>query len=439
MLLRLRLANHRSIRDQVELSLVSTRMRAQHPPDSDWANATNRIAGIYGANASGKSTVLHGFRFLTDAVRQSATSWSDRQSFPHTPFAFDAESRRQSSLYEVDFTVTGVRHTYGFRTKSNGIEEEWLYAYPTARRRMLFERSAEDIEFGRTLPGDNVRIGRALRPTQLFLSLAAANKHSYLSPVRRQIIDHFRFARFDETDQEVRLRYVMRLLADQDALKEAEALLQLADLGISALHVQDVELPAKVREIARKMLESITPTGGAPILASDFDNFIRDYYEKQFRFIHGSEPDDLDHGLPISDESSGTVAWLALAVPALESLRNGDTFVVDEIDSSLHPRLTARLIGFFRNPTLNTHGSQLIFTSHDTSLLGRLHGELLAPEEVWATEKDATGGTDLYSLAEFSVRGRDNLERRYLQGRYGGVPVIGNEALVAELARKSAS
>lgn len=109
MLLRLRLANHRSIRDQVELSLVSTRMRAQHPPEGDWANATNRVAGIYGANASGKSTVLHGFRFLINAVRYSATRWGERQSFPYAPFAFDTGSRRQSSLYEIDFTVDGVR------------------------------------------------------------------------------------------------------------------------------------------------------------------------------------------------------------------------------------------------------------------------------------------------------------------------------------------
>src|SRR5574342_1009260 len=116
MLLRLRLANHRSIKDEVELSFVSSRLRAAHAPGGDWASFTNRVAGIYGANASGKSTILTGLKFLVDAVQYSATLWSDQTVFPHSPFAFDPESAARSSLYEVDFTAEGVRYTYGFRS-----------------------------------------------------------------------------------------------------------------------------------------------------------------------------------------------------------------------------------------------------------------------------------------------------------------------------------
>lgn len=441
MLLRLRLANHRSARDEVELSLVSSQLRTVHPPGGDWARVTNRVAGIYGANASGKSTVLSGLRFVADAVRDSATRWSDETTFPHQPFALDAESKGQPSLYEIDFTIMGVRNTYGFRSSVRGVDEEWLYSYPEGRRRLLFERApGEKMEFGRNLAGDNVRISKALRPTQLFVSLAGANRHPVLAEVRHHIVRHFRFAQFDEGDQRARLRYVIRLLAEETALKEAEALLSLADLGISGLEVVDMEVPDDVREAVRRIFDTIGPSGegSGKRRERDVDAFFEEF-RKQLSFVHGPEPGRGESRLTITDESSGTVAWLALAVPALESIRTGTTFVVDEIDSSLHPRLTASLIGLFKDDDLNKKASQLVFTSHDTSLLGRLHGNLLLPEEVWLTEKSVNGVTDLYSLAEFSVRERDNLERRYMHGRYGAVPTVSQERLSASLKAKLAS
>lgn len=440
MLLRLRLANHRSIKDEAELSLISARFRGAHPAEGTWADVTNRVAGIYGANASGKSTVLDGFRFLATAVRNSASHWADRSAFPYHPFAFDAKSRSSPSLYEIDFTVADVRYAYGFRSGPEGIVEEWLYSYPSARRRILFERQGDgEIRFGRTLPGENVRMARGIRPTQLFLSLAALNNHPALGRIRHEIIGHFLFAQFSEVDQHARLRHVMQLLSDEKTLREAEALLNAADTGIAALKIQDIEPPEAFRETLARFFQIFESEGGPETdNRPEFERLMREY-RKQFKFFHAGAAEDPESALTINDESSGTVAWLALAVPALQAVRRGHTFVIDEIDSSLHPRLTASLIHLFKDEQLNRHGAQLIFTTHDTSLLGRLHGDTLGPDEIWLTEKNASGGTELYSVAEFPVRDRDNLERRYMQGRYGAVPMISWQTLRGQLAERDAS
>lgn len=428
MLLRFRMANHRSIRDEATLSLVSSSMRGTTPPQGDWRAATLRVAGIYGANASGKSTVLHALDHCVSIVRNSATAWAEHDRLPHTPFALAAEYRTTPSLYELDFTVDGVRYTFGFRALPAGVEEEWLYSYPTGRRRLLYERTGQDFEFGRHLPGENVRIGKVTRPTSLFLSSAANNRHPFLSPIHHYISRRLRFARLNEPDRTERLQWVVGLMEDNDARRTAEGLLRFADFGVNGIELYDEPIPDELREALRAFMGSLRSATAAGEPAKNVEEVLA-ISERQLQFIHDGQDGEADARLTVSQESSGTVAWLCLAVPALDAIRKGEAFVVDEIDSSLHPSLTSKLISMFKDPETNKRGAQLIFTSHDTSLLGRLHGKLLSPEEVWLTEKASNGATELYSAAEFSVRARDNLERRYLQGRYGAVPIFSRSEL----------
>jgi hypothetical protein len=151
--------------------------------------------------------------------------------------------------------------------------------------------------------------------------------------------------------------------------------------------------------------------------------------------VSGSpESDDMrllfEHGtsgslLGLQDESDGTRAWLELLLTVLAVLRAGDVLVVDEIDASLHPLLTTRLVGLFRDPETNPRGAQLIFSTHDASLLGTMLGEeVLARDQVWFVEKDAEGASSLYPLTDFKPRTGENTERRYLGGSYGAVPVL---------------
>jgi len=419
MLLRFRTANHRCFRDPVELSLVSARARGVIPAGGDWIGATTRVAGIYGANASGKSTVLHALEFLCSAVARSATSWGDRDKFVHVPFALSHKHRSQNSTYEIDILVDGVRYTYGFESNVNGISSEWLYSYPVGKRRLLFERIGEHeprFVFGRTLQGENITMSKLVRPTALFLSVAANNNHPVLGRIHHRVANHIRYAQFDESDQDLRLKFVQKLIEDKELQRQTEALLRFADLGILRVELSEREIDDEFRSTVERILV-------AARVGNTIDDVIGDL-RKEIRFRHQSDDPGESISFSLADESSGTKAWLSLAVPALDSLKYGGTFLVDEIDSSLHPRLTAALIGIFKDPRINKSGAQLIFTSHDTSLMGPLLGKVLASDEIWFTEKGTDGSAELSALEEFKFRDSDNFERRYLHGRYGAVPMV---------------
>ncbi|MGW0586185.1 AAA family ATPase [Streptosporangium sp. NPDC002607] len=135
---------------------------------------------------------------------------------------------------------------------------------------------------------------------------------------------------------------------------------------------------------------------------------------------------------------TGDQRWaLPIGIPVFRSLDRGSLLIVDELDSSLHPYLSAQLVKLFREPETNPLGAQLIFTSHDATLLGRIQGEeVLHRDHVWFTEKDECGATELFPLSDFKPRKDENRERRYLTGRYGAVPIVNDELFAAALSRR---
>jgi AAA15 family ATPase/GTPase len=132
-------------------------------------------------------------------------------------------------------------------------------------------------------------------------------------------------------------------------------------------------------------------------------------------------------------ESRGTQMWFSYIGPVLKTLRDGGVLVVDELDASLHPRLSSEILRLFAGRDTNPHGGQLVFSTHDTSLLSSLVDHRLAREQVWFTEKDTSGATILYPLSDFRPRKNEALERGYLQGRYGGVPIVDFSELAEQL------
>lgn len=148
---------------------------------------------------------------------------------------------------------------------------------------------------------------------------------------------------------------------------------------------------------------------------------------RELRFVHGVA----ETLFTLDDESAGTRNWLDLLPTVLTALEQGRTVVVEEIDASLHPLLTAQLIGLFQESATNPHQAQLVFTTHDTSLLGTMLGdEVLEPDQVWFVEKDATGVSSVYALSDFTPRKDQNTERRYLDGRYGAVPILDRQDFI---------
>lgn len=426
MLLRFSLENHKSLRDRVELDLVSSTLTAQRPKDGDWTAVVHPVAGIFGANASGKSTVLNALAYAQAAVQHSATTWLKSKRPPRAPFLLDDEHPNLPSTYSFDIVIDGIRHEYGFSISPDGIDSEWLIDYPNGRRRLLFDRvwEREDrFEFGRALPRSS-SIAAGVSRRELLLSRAAVLEHPGLTRVASAITDEIELALFGDSYQQERIEAIIDAVVEgTTSFEEIVTLLRVADIGIESVSVREEEVPERMRTLFATLNDTFRksrPEGGDGQETGQLE-FAFDEVMHHLEFFHHGRSGK-NRSLGLGDESTGTISWLSLAVPAVEALRRGSVLLVDEIDASLHPHLSSVLIGMFLDRELNRKGAQLIFTSHDTFLLSPQAEAPLDPEQVWFTEKTTDGAVELFSLAEFPNRKADNVARRYLSGRYGAVP-----------------
>jgi uncharacterized protein len=425
-LIQFRVENHRSLRDEQVFSLVASSDRAgAHVFRSEGlGEALVPVAAIYGANASGKSNVLGSLDFMRRAIRDSQRRW-DVDGTPRDPFLLSGKAE-EPSLYEVDIIVGGVRYRYGFQLSSSRIEEEWLFAWPHGRKAMWFERDGERFEFGKTLHGENEAIRNLTRPNSLFMSAAAQNNHVALLPIFRHFLA-WRMSLSRRSDSLASSEIVERLDARGGATDRA-AILQLlrdADTGIVDVRVASVEESTKRLESVKRR-GTVLAEGTADLAA--VEALVQAAVRRApgtVLFRHRSA-DDERAWLPLSAESAGTIALLNLAPCVVDALRSGSLLCIDELEASMHPTLALRLVRMFNDPAHNPNGAQLVFSTHDTNLLGTVAGEpVLRRDQVWFTEKDDRGATHLYPLTDFHPRKEENLERGYLQGRYGAIPFLG--------------
>lgn len=419
MLLRFRVSNFRSLRDEQELSMIASSRddRGAVVHLEDLGLEVLRVAAIYGANAAGKSNVLDALRFMCEAVKKSHRNWKPDGPVPREPFLLDSAARSAPSFFEADFLLEGVRYRYGFKLDDEQVLEEWLYAFPHKRPQLWFRRdygASEPFEFGKQLKGNHRVIAGLTRKNSLFFSVAAENNHPALLPV------YSWFGRIDFADIKNRSQRVSLTahLLDEDERRSALLdLIRLADLGISDFSLSDEPLTPFSVEVLRLASKESRQEAAA------VENLLAKLKHKRVALLHatGQEP----VALAFDKESGGTHAWFALVGRILLTLEKGSVLCVDELDASLHPHLAFEVIRIFEDPVRNPRGAQLIFNTHDTTLLGNLLGEpALRRDQVWFVEKDGTGATHLYPLTEFKPRKSENLERGYLQGRYGAVPFI---------------
>ncbi|MGD8214816.1 AAA family ATPase [Aestuariimicrobium sp. Y1814] len=411
-LLSFTVSNHKSVRDEAVLDLTIPGWHTLHPHKGrTWAQSALPVAGIFGPNASGKSNVIDALHYALSAVQASATEWLGLPAHPYEPFALVPDDGLRPSRYEFDFVVEGIRHRYGFAMDESGVTGETLEYLPSTRWRQLISRDtrAGTLTF-------HTSLGAPFTPArrELILSRATVLEHPQLSDISRALTEGIDVSRLGDNYRQYRLQAIIEALSngvlDLDGLA---TLLSIADVGIQKASLREDELTPEAVEMLAKIRE---------IFPADSPNEAKSLNEQVRRSLEFTHAGATDRSLPLQVESSGTVAWLALIVPAVDALRNGGLLVVDEIDSSLHSHLVEVVLGYFMDETVNRHGAQLIFTSHDTYLLGNDMRLKLSPEQVWFTEKDREGATSLFSLAEFPRHKDANVARRYLAGRYGATP-----------------
>ena len=389
MLIQFTIENHRSIRDNAVISFAASKDKSLescliHPDDK---KALLPVLAVYGANAAGKSNVLHALMTMKDMIVGASSKLSKGQKLPWEPFAGNSAP----TSFEIMHIYNQVRYVYGFSFDAKKIYTEYLYHWPNGREALIFSRENGVYEFR-----DNVNEQTTLSNRTLDNKLYLVSSNDWNLPQTENAYKWFLEkltgilelpAASSETVAEI-------VRSDEQKARVLREML-LADLGIS-----DVS----IKTVAGKKDETVITT--------------------THRMI--DENGNTEHfQLLMDQESSGTQRFFSRIGGWLQALENGSLLVVDEIERSMHPLLTRRLIEMVQDSSININGAQLIFTTHDALLLDL---NLLRRDQIWFAEKNEKScATELYSLASFSPRKGENIRKGYLQGRFGAIPFIGGD------------
>ena len=415
MLVQFTVENFLSIRDKVYLSLEPSK-DSEHPENlitkGDY-KAVNSVA-IYGANASGKSSLFKAITVALIMIRNS-NNVQVTDKLPMTPFKFDFESRNKPTSFEFTFIAKdGRKYIYGFSATTEKVVEEYLYCYNTSKPTLLFDLNEnEKPKFNRAY---KVKLEAAYQmntANKLFLATATTwNVECTKSPFEwlAESIDTF-------TDVMVLGGVAFEKYRTDENRKYIEFtknLLKQADINISSIEVDAKEVmggPALPFQIVVQG-KIIPPNEG-----KHYDVEITTGYT-----VVDENGEKTEFSLTLQEESIGTQLLFFYGPLLKDAFEKGKTIVLDEIDKSMHPSLVKFIMNLFRDPDVNKNGAQLIVTTHETGILSL---DMFRRDQIYFTEKDSKSGvTDLYSLDEFSVRKTENIEKGYLMGRYGAIPFL---------------
>ncbi len=411
MLIQFSFKNFKSFRDEATLDLSAAKM-------TEFSERVVKIgnekilpmAVIYGANASGKSNIYNAFEYMADYVIESFKYGDEEEKFEEykpTPFLFDSVSETEESSFEVYFTIPGDNsertYNYGFCIDRYGVTEEWLNSKARTARKFtpVFYRSVEeDVLDLSGLPKssqDNIRV--ALEKQVLISSLGAKLKVNKCKDIR----DWFLANEFADFGNPFTNFFLSRRLPKG--------------------FVDDTGVQKKVVEYFASFDEHIRDFAIEKI-PNDGENKEETY---KINALHKKIDSDTYASIPLGMESAGTLKMFALYPELQDVLEKGSVFFIDELNARLHPLLVRNFMLTFLNPEINKNHAQLIFTAHDT---WQLSNQLLRRDEVWFTEKDEQGISNLYSLADFvdeagtRIRKDESYEKNYLIGKYGAIPTL---------------
>lgn len=421
MLIQFSVKNYMSFKEKVVLSLQPS-TDTEHPENINNKNGfrANNLVAIYGANASGKTSLFRAMTVALSMIRFSNIMQVNQPINAINPFKFDKATSESPSEFEFIFVADdNNRYVYGFSADRTRIAEEYLYQYKSQKPTMIFERNQEYYEF-RSQKDILEPLVRFNTPNKLFLSTATNwNAESTIIPYRWLSEQMITF-----TDAGALTDLSLNLYKGEkrnEYLSFTENLLQTADINISKINfnVKKTKMEMPVGTTPQQMINGQTIP---MVTAQELEQI-----EINTEHIIGEGESKTKYVLGLGEESLGTNQLFILGPFLKDAFEKGTVIVIDEIDKSLHTFIVKHIINMFRDKEINAAGAQLIFTTHDTSLLSL---STFRRDQVFFTEKDnKTGISDLYSLDELPVRKTDNIEKGYLLGRYGAIPYIRGEEL----------
>ena len=413
MILNLEFKNYRSFKGSCSFTTEPTSSKAKAnnlceiETQAEGSKKALKISLIFGANASGKTNLikfLYGFRRwvlnMDNRVGEDIVLYQ--------PFRFDSETANAPIEFSLEFIAQKIRYKYEVSFTKTQIESESLISYPNGKQTQLYERVLlpDDKE------SDTIKLGASLaayKPFNVFknqLLLSKFLKDTPCEPITnaaKYLADMVISNGFHEDtilgeDKEM-LRW---LYSHPDNKKMLVEFLAFADTGVA-----DFQLEKR--------------SGNVEVTS-----------------LHGLYKDGEGIGktdLPFREESFGTRALFIIGCHILQALQSGSPFFIDEMDSGLHSYVTQLIVDIFRNERINKKNAQLIFTTHDVNLLDQ---NTIRKDQVWFTEKDEYGISEIFTLSDFDDVREDTLFAKwYLNNKFGGVPSLQSlEKLFVENGKK---
>ncbi len=369
-------------------------------------------AVIYGANASGKSNLLMALSFMRAAILFSHSRGGPQSQVPRRPFALSPEGENTPTRMSIEFVHKGIRYKYGFEAFTDRFDSEWLYWWPSGVRAELFKRNGQSIHFGRGLKGQNRIIEELTRPNSLFLSAAMQNNHDQLTNIG-EFFSSIIISRDSISDGKPAVKYF------EDSTIGEKILHFLNDVGSGIDKFEIFDDNSQLSDVSERNIRK-NIAGQPNVASSDIDDYIR-RTRRNIRFGHRGLDGSVSY-FNYSDESIGT-RWLATRLgPLFQALNEGAVIAIDEFGGYVHTLAVDAILSLFASKDTNPKGAQLIAATHDTNLL---KSQYIRRDQIWFTEKDELGATALVPLTDIRTRKGDDIEKGYLQGRYGAIPFSG--------------
>jgi hypothetical protein len=425
MIIQFKLANYRSIGAEQTLSFVAENAR-RHPDNLIPRDGYKllKAAAVFGANASGKSNLVKAIGVMQEFVRDSATRMNEGDPITAAePFRLDPALRAAPSRFEITFVTDGIVYVYGFAVNRERVDSEWLTATREGTAAVICEfrhtfsstSGGQEWKFNGFKEADVNQIKDRTLENMLALSVGTQQKIEVLRPAYRYIRERIWTLDMSREMKVLSLQTAQLCQESEEVLRVLSSLLSGADTGIKDIQV----------ETAIHSVPDMTPNMSEQF--QDVLKAIKNYVASNpTPRITAQRLDSRGNSVEFdfeADESQGTQRFFAVAGPLLDALANGAFVVVDELDASMHPLLTRRLLELFQSAEANDSGAQLLFTTHDSSLLDQ---DLFRRDQIWLAEK-CDGASTFFSLADIRppIRNTESFLRNYLTGRYGGTPHLG--------------
>ena len=420
MLLEFELENERTFADPSTFSMIASKLKdevegsvRQIAEPSKLKVLTSAI--ILGKNGSGKSSFIEALKFVGSFTRSSALDEDVDATLPYEPNLLLKGYDEKPTFLRLLFSVEGTVYNFGFSHDRDKVIEEFLeVADKSSRFRKLYERSwiddlqDYDYSFGEALSGTRRVWAENTRNNALFLSTAVQLNSEDLKVPHAWVTKFLRSATIGTTGRSYTTK---RCREDENFRKKVVSFLQSMDINVVDFEFREDEFDDSVLEktFAPEFLERMKA------------DLMRGREERNYQIFFKKKTQSGDIAeFPFSRESTGTQALFCLAGPLFDVLENGYCLLVDELNTSLHPLIVKFLIDLFSDEAVNSKNAQLVFTSHDVSVLRE---NILRRDQIWFIDNDGMQAS-IVPLSDYSPRKREALEKGYLSGRYGGVPNV---------------